>query len=62
MATQDRPIDHDRSLTSRSVYGVLLVVAVIAVLVFAARLAFPSGLGIEREPAETAPTASPADR
>ena len=56
MATQDRPIHHDQRISARSVYGVLLVLAVIALLVFAARLAFPSGLGIEREPAETAPT------
>jgi hypothetical protein len=54
MATQDRPI-HDDSIKARSIYGVLLVMAVIAVLVFAARYAFPSGLGIEREPVEEAP-------
>ena len=42
--------------TSRIVYGVLLVVAVAALLVYAMRFAFPGGqTGIEAEPAETAP-------
>jgi len=62
MATQDQPIAQDRHVTARSVYGVLLVLAVLALLVFAARLAFPSGFGgVHREPAETAP-AEPTGR
>jgi hypothetical protein len=54
MATPDSPL-HDDNIKARSIYGILLVLAVIGVLVFAARLAFPSGLGIGREPAEEAP-------
>jgi len=55
MTTQVRP-NPDRSVVSRSIYGILLALAVLALLIFAARLAFPSGsTGIEREPAEDAP-------
>jgi len=54
MTTQTQP-NPDRSLVSRSVYGILLILAVLAVLIFAARFAFPSGTGIHREPAEEAP-------
>jgi len=45
-----------RSKMMRFAYGFILVAATIALLVYAARFAFPSGqAGIEEEPAETRP-------
>lgn len=57
MTTHTRSEDNRNHLpTSRIVYGVLLVLAVAALLIYAVRFAFPSGqTGIEAEPNETAP-------
>lgn len=50
----------ERPSPARALYVVLLALAVVVVLIIAARFAFPSGLGIEREPRETAPLEQPA--
>ena len=45
---------------ARIVYGVLLVLAVAALLIYALRFAFPSGnTGIEQDPAETGASQDP---
>ncbi len=52
-----------RSKMIRAAYGFLLAVAVIGLLIYALRYAFPSGAtGIERDPAETQPAEQTAPR
>jgi hypothetical protein len=54
----------DRNVpVARIVYGSLLVLAVVALLIYALRFAFPGGnTGIEADPVESAPIGQPAPR
>jgi hypothetical protein len=56
--TEQKP-EVQRSKHSRRMLAPLLILAVIILLVVAARVGIPSGPGIERDPSETAP-AEPA--
>jgi hypothetical protein len=52
-----------RSKMIRVAYGLLLLAAVAALLIYALRFAFPGGAtGIERDPAETQPAEQAAPR
>jgi hypothetical protein len=63
MTAHTRSEDNRNLPVARIVYGVLLVLAVGAVLIYALRFAFPGGnIGVERDPEETAPAAQPSSR
>lgn len=60
-ATANETPSERKNKHTRWIFAPLLILAVIALMIFAARTGIPSAGGIHRDPAETAP-ASPAHR